>query len=1084
MSHAVAMRVGCCRALSVFPVALMASALALWPAAAGADPCVVVDDGSGTAVLPPPGCGYVSPDEFHEIDISGLPPGTKIIVKAEHDRFLCCEEPGAQCSPDPNFCGSPGGSFPGGEVEYFQSTLTLKMTGTGELEGFHRTIPMNVFCETHTGPRTLGDPVQTFPTDMFQLQGQLFGDPDFAQLQVIGGTGFGMPSPGHTTLTQLGPPGSNWTVDSFFDITYRIEFQGAPGGALDGLSGATAPGTAIHMEAQGPPVCVPPGQDCWSTACDGGTEADFSADPIPADFFDPGSDPFTGRIELGGAMPSGIDTRVQRLGQLCFYDPPWTDTVPIELVELNLVSCQPITVEGSGLWDVQVGLSPVSPGPGSMTVTKTHPGGGTFESSFPVQPLYIFSRVGNPSDIRVLDTGAIGIPPIVLATNAPTPWLHEEAFEQCTFDGFAPGATTSPQGDPCCVETCHSSMGQADHEHCTSPPGCPECPDTEACCLLDGGCFDSPVGGCDGIGQGPGTSCATEGAVCQDDCNTNGLPDVADLAFGLSKDLNENRIPDECEAPCCDPASSRNGDWDGDCDVDMLDFAAIQICFGRHVGSSACKTDGCGFMDLDQDGFITDNDVLLFTQTLDASGPDAALPGCDTDAGSCDAWATGPPTDPGLEFGGTYYVFGDPPPPVPTGYDFNSNGNPPIPADFFGPGSLPFEGVVPLGGQPQKLKTMGTTDTLVEHPPLRFGFGDLPQCDTVPVRLESLSLRSIDPIVVHLTPNPSDCNANGQDDALDILNGLSVDTNTNGVPDECEWYLAAELSMVDPSDGVMHACKTHDNGGTFDVTIHVQPLFVFVRKSDLDAGLAPTPDNVKMLDTGEQGLSPIAFMFTDVPFSVCSPQGEGIYVTPCSQGNFVPGLDTSPAPCVVCPDVNGDGFINKVDLTIWQSNFGCTTCPELDMDCDGVVTQADMDAAQASPCFGQPVADCPDCQGGARAAGLRQQTTCQSHITPGESHYFCPPRCIESLCTSAAVGPPLGFCFPLGCGPAACPNFPALFWPGSMCTALDPTTCPPFGFFRLGFGGCQAAGCFPFGVCVQFYGPPSSCTPTGRFTCP
>jgi hypothetical protein len=46
-----------------------------------------------------------------------------------------------------------------------------------------------------------------------------------------------MPSPGHTTLTQL--PGGNWAVDSFFDITYRIDFVGSPGGALGGMSGST-----------------------------------------------------------------------------------------------------------------------------------------------------------------------------------------------------------------------------------------------------------------------------------------------------------------------------------------------------------------------------------------------------------------------------------------------------------------------------------------------------------------------------------------------------------------------------------------------------------------------------------------------------------------------------------------------------------------------------------------------------------------------------------------------------------------------------------------------------------------------------
>jgi hypothetical protein len=31
-----------------------------------------------------------------------------------------------------------------------------------------------------------------------------------------------------------------------------------------------------------------------------------------------------------------------------------------------------------------------------------------------------------------------------------------------------------------------------------------------------------------------------------------------------------------------------------------------------------------------------------------------------------------------------------------------------------------------------------------------------------------------------------DCNGNGEDDAIDLLNGTSPDVNGNGVPDECE----------------------------------------------------------------------------------------------------------------------------------------------------------------------------------------------------------------------------------------------------------------------------------------------------------
>src|SRR5439155_25477940 len=109
------------------------------------------------------------------------------------------------------------------------------------------------------GPRLLGSSVQSFDTDMYGLQGQLPpGDPDFDLLRITGGSGFGMPSPGHTTLTRQSS--GNWNVDSFFDITYRIDFVGHPGGALGGMSGSTTAtirmGTGVTQTT--PPPCFAP----------------------------------------------------------------------------------------------------------------------------------------------------------------------------------------------------------------------------------------------------------------------------------------------------------------------------------------------------------------------------------------------------------------------------------------------------------------------------------------------------------------------------------------------------------------------------------------------------------------------------------------------------------------------------------------------------------------------------------------------------------------------------------------------------------------------------------------------------------
>lgn len=395
---------------------------------AAGDPCIVPDDGSGTVSLPPVGCAYLSPDEVHMI-IDGLPPGTEIILDTIHLDFIC--------EGNPNHCGNPGGNL-GGEIEFFNSTLQLDIQGTGDLAGFQRNIQLqNVFCESHTGPRNPTDTVQNFPNEMVQLQGQLFGDPDFDFLTITAGAANGLPSPGNTTLTRL--PSGDFTVDSFFDIAYRIDFQGAPGSVLDGLAGSTT-GT-IQMRAGEPfDSTVQPGEDHWTTVQptnivfgDGGS-TEPSIPPIPAGFFDPGSLPFEGTVQLRGVpldpASSDTDTIVRRLAPADLPDVPSGATIPIEMVAMQLQSIQPIFIEISpdfpadSFFDVYVTIVQDQPSTGQMTISRNSAEGGVFTSQLNVHPRISFIPVGGGPEFVLPNPG-----PIVLEnTLNPHPWCYDAAF--------------------------------------------------------------------------------------------------------------------------------------------------------------------------------------------------------------------------------------------------------------------------------------------------------------------------------------------------------------------------------------------------------------------------------------------------------------------------------------------------------------------------------------------------------------------------------------------------------------------------------------------------------------------------------
>ena len=201
------------------------------------------DNGFGTADMPLHGPYVAAPGDTMDI-IDGLGAGNTVeMVPVLITPTATQEVPG----------GSLFGTMSAGEGSGFQ----WQMQGTGSLSGYTRNLFMplnsnvasfpnlltNPGYEVHAAPRTLNSPLQSFDTAMFRMFGQITGDPDFDLLRLVAGTDFGLPSPGHTTLFADGMGG--WNVDSFFDLTYRIDFVGRPGGPFGGQSGSTT-GT-IHI---------------------------------------------------------------------------------------------------------------------------------------------------------------------------------------------------------------------------------------------------------------------------------------------------------------------------------------------------------------------------------------------------------------------------------------------------------------------------------------------------------------------------------------------------------------------------------------------------------------------------------------------------------------------------------------------------------------------------------------------------------------------------------------------------------------------------------------------------------------------
>ncbi|MEM7227904.1 MAG: DapH/DapD/GlmU-related protein [Planctomycetota bacterium] len=150
----------------------------------------------------------------------------------------------------------------------------------------------------------------------------------------------------------------------------------------------------------------------------------------------------------------------------------------------------------------------------------------------------------------------------------------------------------------------------------------------------------------------------------------------------------------------------------------------------------------------------------------------------------------------------TINAFGPCPVLTPIGselYESFAQVNLDLPAEFFGPGSLPFNGVVNFQGVPIGTSgafVLGTTDTVIT----RLDYMELPDLgstDIVPVEMVELNLQSTAPINV----------------------GTS------------NWLVSMGLS-ADPSEGQMQVTKDFPDGGAYEGQILVKPIFTFINTAN------------------------------------------------------------------------------------------------------------------------------------------------------------------------------------------------------------------------------------------------------------
>lgn len=244
---------------------------------------------------------------------------------------------------------------------------------------------------------------------------------------------------------------------------------------------------------------IPAGTDFWRTAT--GSITDFSVNPLPADFFCPGSAPFAGLVQWVGeplaTNPPGAagnaDTVIARLTAADLSN--GMAMVPVKVKALSMRSQNPIFITCSNgevtRWIVRACLCGCDcNGDAGQVETKLtlklddpNCGCGHADGDLRLRVCLRFINV-DTGEVRgpVTQDVHLQVVNMPFCMNGPpgvvVPQQPLEVDTDCdgTVDCFMPGSMRFFPGVVCnqpgCIPpepSCHSSFGTADHDHCVEP---------------------------------------------------------------------------------------------------------------------------------------------------------------------------------------------------------------------------------------------------------------------------------------------------------------------------------------------------------------------------------------------------------------------------------------------------------------------------------------------------------------------------------------------------------------------------------------------------------------------------------------